>query len=61
MKNKVKFANDNTLVAECIGDVLIMRIYGKQEHICNVLYIPCMKSNMINICQLIEKNYKVLI
>lgn len=29
MKNKVNFANDCTLVTEGIGDVLVMRKYGK--------------------------------
>lgn len=29
--------------------------------ISNVLYISCMKSNLLNISQLIKKNYKVLI
>ena len=30
MKNMVKFANDNTLVAEGIGDVMIMMKDGKR-------------------------------
>lgn len=43
MKNKVKFANDNTLQDERIGDVMIMRKYAKRSVIFNVLYIPSMK------------------
>lgn len=31
MKNKMKFANGNTLVAEGISDVLIIRKYGKDQ------------------------------
>lgn len=31
MKNTVKFANDNTLTAEGIGDVLTMRKDGKRS------------------------------
>lgn len=61
IKNKVKFANDNTLVAEGIGDVLIMKKDGKQSVNSNVLYIPGMKSNFLSIWQLIKKSYKVLI
>ena len=48
-KNTVKFANDNTLAAEGIGDVLIMRKDGKRSVISNVLYIPGMKSNLLSI------------
>ena len=59
MKNMVKFANDNTLADEGIGDVLIIRKDGKRLVISNVLYIPGMKSNLLSIGQLVEKNYKV--
>ncbi|GAU34193.1 hypothetical protein TSUD_162940 [Trifolium subterraneum] len=61
MKSRVKFGNDGTLAAEGVGDVLIMRKDGKQSLISNVLYIPGMKSNLLIIDQLIEKNYKVVI
>ena len=61
MKNMVKFANDNTLAAEGVGDVLIMRKDGKRSVISNVLYIPGMKSNLLSIGHLVEKNYKVSI
>ena len=60
-KNMVKFANDNTLAAEGIGDVMIIRKDGKKSVISNVLYIPGMKSNSLSIGQLVEKNYKVSI
>ena len=61
MKNTVKFSNDNTLADEGIGYVMIMRKDGKRSVISNVLYIPGMDSNLYNIGQLVEKNYKVLI
>jgi hypothetical protein len=61
MKNMVKFVNGNTLAAEGVGDVLIMRKDGKRSVISNVLYIPSMKSNFLRIGQLVEKNYKVSI
>lgn len=59
MKNMVKFANDNTLAAEDICDVLIMRKYGKMSVISNVIYIPSMKSNLLSIWQLVKKNNKM--
>lgn len=61
MKSKVRFANDSALAAEGIGDVLIKRKYGKHSLISNVLYIPGMKSNLLSIGQLSEKNYKIVI
>ena len=61
MKHMVKFANDNTLEAEGIGDVMIMMKDGKRSVISNVLYIPGMKRNFLSIGKLIEKNYKVSI
>ena len=57
MKNMVKFANDNTVEAEGIDDVMIMRKDGKKwSVISNVLYIPGMNNNFLNIGQLVEKN-----
>ena len=61
MNNMAKFANDITLAAEGIGDVLIMRKDGKRSIISIVLYIQGMKSNLLSIGQLVEKKYKVLI
>lgn len=56
MKNKVKFANDNTLAAEGISDVLIMKKDGKISVTSNVLYTPDMKNNLLNIGKLFEKD-----
>jgi hypothetical protein len=61
MKNMVKFANDNTLAAEGIGDVMIMRKDGKRLVISNVLYILGIKSNLLSIGLYVEKNYKVTV
>lgn len=61
MKNEVKPSNDNTMSAEGISDVMVMKKNGKRSVISDVLCIPDMKSNSLSICQLIEKNYKVLI
>lgn len=61
LKNKVKFENNNNLSPEGIGDVLIRRKDDKQLVISKVLYIPNMKSNLLSISQLVERNYKVFI
>ena len=61
MKNMVEFANDNTLAAKGIGDVLIIRKYDKRSVIYNLLYIPGVKRNLLSIEKLVEKNYKVLV
>ncbi|KAI5416994.1 hypothetical protein KIW84_041843 [Lathyrus oleraceus] len=61
MKNMVKFANDNTLAVEGVGDVIIMRKDGKRSIISNMLYILGMKNNLLSIGQLVKKNYKVSI
>lgn len=61
LKNKIEFATDNILSTEGIGDVLIRKNDDKQSIISNLLYIPSMKSNLLSISQLIERNDKVLI
>ncbi|XP_040863840.1 uncharacterized protein [Glycine max] len=45
--------------AKGIGDILIRRKDGNQAMIKDVLYIPAMKSNLINIGQLIEKGFSM--
>jgi len=60
-KSKVKFADDSTLSAEGIGEVLIKKKDGGQSLISEVLYIPGMKSNLLSIGQLLEKGYRVLL
>lgn len=59
MKNKVKFANDTTLMAEGIGDVLIMKGDDGHSLIKDVFYIPGIKCNLLSIGQLLEKGYKI--
>src|ERR1051325_9272926 len=60
-KNMVKFANDNTISLEGIGDVLLIRKDDKRSIILNMLCIPGMKRNLLSIGRLVEKNYKVSI
>lgn len=59
MKNKVKFMDDTTLAAERINDVSIERRDGGHYLINDVLYIPIIKCNLLNIGQFLEKDYKI--
>lgn len=49
MKNKVKFTDDTALVADGIGDVLIMRRDDEHSLIKYVFYIPGIKCNLPSI------------
>ncbi|XP_073224742.1 uncharacterized protein [Cicer arietinum] len=59
MRSRVKFADDTTLAADGIGDVLIMRRDGGHSLIKDVLYIPGIKCNLLSIGQLLERNYMI--
>lgn len=59
MKNKVKFMDDTTLVANGICDVLIMRRDGGHSLIIYVLYIKGIKCNLLSTDQFLEKGYKI--
>lgn len=56
-KSKVKFADDNTLRVEGIGDVIIKRKNGTHARITNVLFVPEMKCNLLNVGELMEKGF----
>ncbi|XP_050888925.1 uncharacterized protein LOC127094097 [Lathyrus oleraceus] len=58
-KSKVKFADDTTLSAEGVGDVLIGKRNGGHSRIKHVLYIPGIKCNLLSIGQLLERGYKI--
>ncbi|XP_058784862.1 uncharacterized protein LOC131659726 [Vicia villosa] len=58
-KNKVKFADDSTLMAEGVGDVLIGKNNGGHSKIKDVLYIRSIKCNLLSIGQLLEKGYHI--
>lgn len=59
MKNKVMFADDTTLEADGIDDVLIVRRDAGYSLIKYVLYILGIKFNLLCIGQLLEKRYKI--
>ena len=56
-KNKIRFADDNTLKEEEIGKVLIKRKDGKKSFISDVLYVSGMKSNFLSLGKLLEKGF----
>ena len=58
-KNRVRFADDTTLAADGVGDVLIMKKDVSHSLIKYVLYIPGIRCNLLSIGQLLEKNYTI--
>lgn len=55
----MRFADNTTLAANGIGDVLIMRRDVGHSLIKDVLYIPGIKCNLLSIGQLLERNYTI--
>ncbi|XP_058726725.1 uncharacterized protein LOC131628503 [Vicia villosa] len=58
-KNKVKFADDSTLMVEGVSDVLIEKKNGGHSMIKDVLYIPGIRCNLLSVGQLLEKGYNI--
>jgi hypothetical protein len=56
-KTKIRFADNRTIPAERVGDVLITGKKGNQALITSVLYIPEMKTNLLSMGQLLEKGF----
>jgi hypothetical protein len=56
-KTKIKFADNRTIPAEGVGDVLITGKKGNQALITGVLYVPAMKTNLLSMGQLLEKGF----
>ena len=59
MKSKVRFADDSTMLAEGIGNVLIQRKDGRETCIEDVLYVPGISSNLLSLGQLLQKGFKI--
>ncbi|XP_027187614.1 uncharacterized protein [Cicer arietinum] len=55
VKTEIRFADNNTIKAEGVGKILIQRMDDKQSFICDVLYVPNMKNNVLSLGQLLEK------
>ncbi|KAK2438086.1 putative mitochondrial protein [Trifolium repens] len=56
-KTKIRFADNRTIPAEGVGDVLIKGKKGNQALIIGVLYVPAMKTNLLSMGQLLEKGF----
>ncbi|CAJ2665360.1 unnamed protein product [Trifolium pratense] len=56
-KTKIRFADNRTIPAEGVGDVLIKGKKGNQAIITGVLYVPDMKTNLLRLGQLLEKGF----
>ena len=49
VKSKIKFADNNSVIAEGIGKVMIQRKDGQHSFINDVLYVPNMKNNLLSL------------
>ncbi|XP_073223460.1 uncharacterized protein [Cicer arietinum] len=59
VKRDIIFVDNSYVIAEGAGKVLIQRKDGKQSFICDVLYVPNMKNNMLSLGQLLENGYSM--
>ena len=57
IKLKVRFIDDNIIVVERRGKILIQLRNGNHAYILDVLYVPAIKNNLLNLGQLLERNY----
>jgi len=48
------------LKVEGAGDVVILRKYGSKVVIANVLFVPVLKCNLLNIGQLVQEGFIVV-
>lgn len=56
-KSKVKFVNNNTILAEGKCKVMMKRRKMEPVYVIDVLYVPSMKNNLLSLCQLLENNF----
>ncbi|MCI46687.1 retrovirus-related pol polyprotein from transposon TNT 1-94, partial [Trifolium medium] len=61
LNTKIKLADNNSIAAEDMGNVVIQRNSGKKAVIEKVLYVPGMKCNFMSVGQLLEKGFKVVL
>ncbi|XP_073220721.1 uncharacterized protein [Cicer arietinum] len=59
VKREIRFADNSSVMAEGIGKLLIQRRDDKQSFICDVLYMPNMKNNLLSLGQMLEKGYSM--
>ena len=58
-KSTVRFADNRSIQAEGVGDVLLKRKDGKDAMITDVLFVPKMDTNLISLGQLLEKGFTI--
>jgi len=58
-RSKIRLANNRSLQAEGAGNMVIRRSNGSSTIIEDVLYVPGMKCNLLNVGHLIEKGFSV--
>ncbi|XP_073223563.1 uncharacterized protein [Cicer arietinum] len=59
VKREIRFADNSSITTEGVGKVMIQRRDDKQSFICDVLYVPNMKNNLLSLGQLLEKGYSM--
>ncbi|XP_014522216.1 uncharacterized protein LOC106778746 [Vigna radiata var. radiata] len=57
VKSRVRFADNSVIMAGGAGKILIKQKDGRSAYMNNVLYVPNMKSNLLSLGQLLEKDY----
>ena len=55
----IRLADNRTIAAQGMGDVLISKKDGSNALLSYVLFVPGMKSNLVSIGQLVEKGFKL--
>lgn len=61
MRSKIRLDNNSYLEAGGAGNMVIKRSNGKSTIIGDVLYVPSMNCNLLNVRQLIENVFSVII
>ena len=58
-RSVIRLADNRTIAAQGMGDVLISKKDGSNALLSDVLFVPGMKSNLVSIGQLVEKGFKL--
>ncbi|XP_058783225.1 uncharacterized protein LOC131657891 [Vicia villosa] len=58
-KSKEKLVDNSSLQAEGTGNIVFHMINGRKNMIKDMFYVPCMKSNLLSVGQLVEKGLSV--
>ncbi|KAK2388142.1 hypothetical protein QL285_061854 [Trifolium repens] len=61
LNTKIKLANNESIKAEGMGNVIVEMSNGKKAVIEKVLYVPGMQCNLMSVGKLISKGFKVVI